>query len=304
MDSSPLVARLHAAFVDGLPFDQRQEYAAEETLGARLAAGLALARQTHPDLDLDEQAFARHLATVLPGAEQGVEALDRLHMADLYLAHGCQVRQPRALAAFERVFGGDIDRAVAAAGPSVEQDDLGQRIRAKLLVGTELDPPKIAGYRGGGSLTGWIRVVASRMVVDVHRRRARGPSEIPVEPAMLADIHEAGRDPELAHMSERYRDEVHAAFERAFGALEDRERHLLRHQLVHQLGYDELGALYGVHRTTASRWVEAARARLVEHARDELMRQLGAGEATVDSVVALVRSQLELSVHRLLADPL
>ena len=293
---------LRNAFLAAVPVDRRETYAADEALAPQLAEALTRARRAHPKLALEDAGFVRHLAQILVATEADAASIAALRVEDLFLAYGCSVHDAAALETFEHDHGADIDRTVAAASPAMSKDELSHSVRTKLLVGTAEAPPKITSYRGRGDLSGWIRVVASRVVVDLHRQRARRPAEVPVAPAVLAEVHEAARDPELSYMATRYRQQVHAAFEAAFARLDDRERHLLRHQLVHHLGYDELGALYGVHRTTASRWVEAARARLVERARTELLQRLGVGEVTVDSVIALVRSQLDLSVHRLLAD--
>ncbi|MEM7155950.1 MAG: sigma-70 family RNA polymerase sigma factor [Myxococcota bacterium] len=290
------------AFLAAVPEDRRETYAADGALAPRLADALTRAHRAHPGLTLDDADFVRHIAGLLVAIEASPDALASLRIEDLYLACACTEHDAAALDTFERTYGADIDRTVAAASPAMNHDELRQNVRTKLLVGTTEASPKLASYRGRGDLSGWIRVVASRAVVDLHRQRARRPAEVPVAPAVLAEVNEAVDDPELSYMATRYRPQVHAAFEMAFAGLTDRERHLLRHQLVHHLGYDELGALYGVHRTTASRWVETARANLVERARTELLQRLGVGEVTLDSVIALVRSQLDLSVHRLLAD--
>jgi RNA polymerase sigma-70 factor (ECF subfamily) len=146
----------------------------------------------------------------------------------------------------------------------------------------------------------WIRVVVSRMVVDLLRSKGV-TRERAVAPEVLDAIGRTDPDPQFELWRDRYRDEVQAALEDAFAALSSKDRRLLRGQLVDRLGTDELGAMFGVHRTTAARWAEHARVLLMEGARASLRKRVGGGERTVRSLVAMVRSQLELSVARLLA---
>ncbi len=259
-------------------------------LDALADAGL----QAHPELVQRRDAFTQHLQGLgADGAPPGDE-----HMADLYLAYlaGCgdnvAVEQVRAR------FGGDIDRALGkAASTGQPLDELRQRVWVRFLTG---EPPHMHRYAGRGSLQGWVRVVVSRMVVDLLRSHG-ARKESTLGPAVLAELERVELDPQLELLRHRYRDDVHAAMESAFGELSDKDRRLLRGQLVERLSTDDLGALYGVHRTTAARWAEQARVRLVEAAHADLRRRIGGGEQTVRSVVDMVRSQLDLSVERLLA---
>jgi RNA polymerase sigma-70 factor (ECF subfamily) len=67
------------------------------------------------------------------------------------------------------------------------------------------------------------------------------------------------------------------------------------------LTVDILGRLHGVHRATAARWVEAARASVVRAVRRHLRGTLGLGASELDSIVGLVKSGLDVSLTRLLA---
>ena len=63
---------------------------------------------------------------------------------------------------------------------------------------------------------------------------------------------------------------------------------------------DDLGALYQVHRATAARWIGAARERLAEETRRQMIEQLGIQPADYDSILRLIHSQLDVSVTRVL----
>lgn len=250
--------------------------------------------RAHPKLVERREAFTQHLEGL--GADEAPP--QDAHLADLYLAYLAGCGDEVAVAMVRERFGGDIDRALGkAASTGQPLDELRQRVWVRFLTG---EPPHLHRYAGRGSLQGWIRVVVSRMVVDLLRSHG-ARKESSLGPAVLAELGRVELDPQLELLRHRYRDDVQAAMESAFGELSDKDRRLLRGQLVERLSTDDLGALYGVHRTTAARWAEQARLHLVQAAHAELQRRIGGGEETVRSVVDMVRSQLDLSVARLLA---
>jgi RNA polymerase sigma-70 factor (ECF subfamily) len=77
---------------------------------------------------------------------------------------------------------------------------------------------------------------------------------------------------------------------------------LLRLNLVDRMSVDKLGAAYRVSRSTAARWLANARRQLLEQACAELCAKLGVVSAELDSIAADIRSQIEVSVLRLLED--
>jgi RNA polymerase sigma-70 factor (ECF subfamily) len=109
------------------------------------------------------------------------------------------------------------------------------------------------------------------------------------------------RDPGLAHLKESCRVELKRAFETALGALPRRERLLLRQHHLDRLTIDELAALYQVHRATAARWVARAREELSDAILGELGRRMQVPASEVQSLLRLVRSQLDISLDRLLS---
>jgi RNA polymerase sigma-70 factor (ECF subfamily) len=97
------------------------------------------------------------------------------------------------------------------------------------------------------------------------------------------------------------REQFRAAFGEAVASLTARERTLLRQHYVDRLGPGELGPLYGVHRTTALRWLEDASATLVRATRRLLSSRLRASPDDVDSLMRALGSQLDLSLRRVLS---
>ena len=62
----------------------------------------------------------------------------------------------------------------------------------------------------------------------------------------------------------------------------------------------QLARLYGVHETTAARWVARAAERVADDARRGLMARLALSPSSFDSVARMVLSNLDLSISRVL----
>jgi len=179
-------------------------------------------------------------------------------------------------------------------------DDARQLVREQLLSPRPDGRRGIESYSGRGSLRGWLKVTVTRRLLRVLRRDRR---EVPISADELFDAISSETDgPELVHLKDRYRDAFKRAFEDAIGGLTPQERNLLRYQFVDGLGSHEIGAVYGVHRATASRWLVLARESLLERTRASLRAELGVASSEIDSIVELVRSRIDLSLKRLLAE--
>jgi RNA polymerase sigma-70 factor (ECF subfamily) len=259
-----------------------------------VARFVAAASAAEPELALDEAAFAEHVAK-LEGS--GATALDEASPADVALAWAAARGDARAIAAIERRHMPAVRIAVARVLGDDRAEHAMQQVRTKLFV-REDGPPRIAEYQGRGSLPGWLRVVAVRAALSLRRKSKRAEDrEASDEPL----IELAGPlDPELDGLKSRYRGELKSAFQSALAALSARDRNLLRMHFVERLTIDELGVIHSVHRATIARWIAALRERLFDATRDDLTRRLGVDRAEFDSLVALVRSQLDVSLHRFL----
>lgn len=292
-------AGLREAFLDALRSPPREAFESDETLDARLEGFLDTAREAVAPIEVDPVDFMRHLAGVL-AADATSETLSKLRAADLYLACACANGDGRALAAFDTEFGRDIDLAIARSGNlDLSRDEFRQLLRNKLFVPREGKRPKIADYAGRGDLRSWVRVTALRMIVDIVRQRAGG-REVSVDAEMLGAVPSAQDDPELDYIQRVYKSEFKDALQEAFTNLSPRERNLLRHQVLHGLNIDQVGALYKVHRTTAFRWIEKARKSLLRETRQALMNRLRVGSGEFLSIMRVVQGDLDVSVRRLL----
>jgi len=266
-------------------------------LEARLARALEGARGAWPTVVLDGSLFTAHLARHLP-PDSSLEALEQLHLGDLYLACACTQGVQTALAAFESHFLPEVNKAVARMKlPSSTMDDVRQQLRQKMLISTSDAPAKLAAYPGTAPLAGWVRAAALWLALDMQRR---GSGESSVDDSALPLLVEPGDDPELAYLKSTYRAEFNTAFAQALTALAPRQRNVLRLKFLDGLSIDQLGALYGVHRATAARWVVAAQEALLEETRRLLTERLRLTHTQLDSVLRLISSQIDVNLSRLL----
>jgi len=140
-----------------------------------------------------------------------------------------------------------------------------------------------------------VRVIATRELV---RAINRGRREEPIEP--LLDRLDLSRAPELSLLRSRHGAEIASALRVSLEALDERQRALLRYSLISGWSIDRIGELYGVHRATASRWLNAARDELGEQLRREVAARMSIAIEEVDSIVQLVHSQIDISLARIL----
>ncbi|MFY0530568.1 sigma factor-like helix-turn-helix DNA-binding protein [Archangium gephyra] len=80
----------------------------------------------------------------------------------------------------------------------------------------------------------------------------------------------------------------------------ERERALLRLHHIHGLTMDRLATMYGEPRSSIARRVMQARERLLKLTRGELASRLKLEGSELESLLGLVRSRLDLSLHRLM----
>jgi RNA polymerase sigma-70 factor (ECF subfamily) len=282
-----------------------REYAAEapraalarvEGLEALLARHLGSGQETWPGVPLPPERFMRHLARHLP-TENLAEGLEALHAADLYLACACAEGERHALLAFEQHI---LQRVGSRLGslPESSVDEVLQVLRQRLLLGRGESLPKIADYSGRGPLLAWVRISAVRVAGELASRDGR--EELFHESPEVLERMLAPADPERELLKEDSRQALSAALRQALGTLSERERALLRLHHVHGLTMDRLAVMYGEPRSTVAYRVGQARTRLLKLTRAALSSRLKLEGAELDSLLGLVRSRLELSLHRLM----
>ncbi len=218
---------------------------------------------------------------------------------DRSLAAACIAGDKKAIDAFEARYGPEIDKGVAKldADPTA-REELAQQIRERLLVG---EPPKLASFDGRGDLLHWLRVVVVRMRTDFARSRGRAAQRTAASPDAGVSTASPADDPEFAHLKAHYGDLLAKAIEAAMVALPDRERDVLRLSTLDGLTSEAIAERYDVSSATVRRWIAGARDLVFTHTRQEIAKRLGVGKQEFASIVRLARSQLDVSIPRLLA---
>ena len=255
------------------------------------------ARAAWPGVEVAPELFAKWLEARVPA---GVSS-SAIRAADLYLACACAQGNEAAIVRFEASYFREIDIALRRMGaPDASIEELKQSLRQKLFVGDEARGPAIADYSGRGDLRRWLRATAVRAHLNVLRK---GKKELLADDDRVFEaVSSPEADPELQHMKARYSNEFRQAFEEALDSLSDREKSLLRHHFCDELNIDQIGAIYRVHRVTAFRWLQKARETLVLRTQRLLKQRLKTSDAEFESIVRLIRSEVDLSIRRLLLE--
>jgi RNA polymerase sigma-70 factor, ECF subfamily len=220
---------------------------------------------------------------------------------ELYLTCACAGGDSSAIAAFERTYFAEIDLAVRRLrsnnAPAV--DEIRQLVRHKLFVSEPGEKPTIARYSGRGDLRGWFRVTVGRLVLNLQTRRS---PETPFEDRLLAHLLGVDDPSQIDFPKESYKNEFRAAFPQAFARLSAREQSLLRYSFGEDLTVEMIGKIYGVHKTTAARWVVRAQEALLTTLQSIIVTRLGITDEEYASVLQRVRDSLELSLERVLRE--
>lgn len=217
--------------------------------------------------------------------------------AELALAAAVAAGDPAAIREFDTRYMVPVRSQLRAMNlNAADIADIEQSLRIKLLVGEDGAPARIVGYAGQGKLGGLVRVAAVREALTLLRRKQTTTSE-----DWLEELSSPDDDPELVQLKARHRVEFKAAFEEAVRRLSPREHTLLRLHLVRQHSIDHIGAVYGVHRATAARWIDAAKRSLRTETTRILAERFELRGPELERVVALIESRIELSIDRLLA---
>jgi RNA polymerase sigma-70 factor, ECF subfamily len=256
-------------------------------------------RAAHPNLtstQLSAGGVAEFVAARAAAAQAATDPAARA--ADLYLAGACAVGDPAAIALLDAELPGIVRPALARLGvPRSDDEEIVQRVRIALFSPGPDGTRGITGYSGRGELRSYVRAMAVRQAL---RRIEREEQPSPDGDEGLALLPDRADSPELRLLKERCRAELRGAFATALAAIAPRARTLLRQHYLDGLTVDVLGRLYRVHRATAARWIDAARADVLREVRRHLRVTLELGPDALESAVALVRSQLDLSLARLL----
>ncbi len=258
----------------------------------------------------DWSQLAREAAELHPGlpadADALREAVERVReqepepsfLGDLLLAELCVRGEADALRVFTELVDAVIPVALARSRvPRSWSDEVGQRLRTRLLV-SEDGQPHLLRYVGRGPLRAWLKVAALRTGLDLLRKQGK---EQTLEERVM-DAAPTSSDPEMRFLRAHYTDQFKQALAASMAALPEQDLRLLKMRILDELNIDEIGALHGVHRATAARWLDSARDALGKGVRQHLERELAVKREDLDSILRLIRSRIDLSLDRRLGE--
>lgn len=239
-----------------------------------------------PSVKLAPELFVEHVRARLDGT-----TIDKLHLEDLYLACACLHRDKAAWRALDKIHLSRVRDFVARIdGSPAFADEVRQRLSEKLLH-DEGGAGKLALYTGRGPLGGWIRVAAVREAQNTRRGVKHAVDASDIALAARED------DAEVQLLKRKYAKEFKDAFATVLATIPQDQRNVLRLHYLDGLTIEEVGKAYKVSRATAARWIADAKAKIVEEVEVALRKRVGKG-ANADSLLALVRSQLDLSLRK------
>lgn len=285
-------------FVLALPASSRSRFETSSALPQVLEGLVSAAREVWPSFDVSASRFIAHVAQRVE-LDAEVETLADLRIADMWLAFASVEGDASALAHLERSYFRRLEPVVARVAPDTADVVVASLRERMLLPSTERGG--LASYAGRADLWTWMRVSAVRSAVRSHRQTERRASLVQRDLESLGIVDALGAAPESAHERDRFLAEVKSAVEVAFGRLEARDKTLLMQHYVDGLTTEQLGRVHGVHRVSISRRLIRARRRLLGWARGELVERLALSASECDSVLRLVRSQLDVTLERVLA---
>jgi len=268
---------------------------ARAALASALEVAVSRARSAHSGLTPPSPGFARWLGERASPELAPAEALARLHVEACYLAWACAQGDPAALLAFESSQIARVPKWISGLRPDSDlAEEVKQELREKLLLG-RAGRPKILQYSGEGTLENWVRSAALRTALNLLNAR-RG---VPLDEASTMAEGVARYEPEMDYIKERYRGDFARAFRDALTALAERPRALLRFQHLERLTPERIGVIYGVHRTTAARWLAEAHQSVLDGTRERLMERLKLSRRECESLVNLLKSRLNVTLTSL-----
>ncbi|MFP2961351.1 sigma-70 family RNA polymerase sigma factor [Myxococcus sp. 1LA] len=289
---------LTALLLAGAPEPLHEALRCAPELESLLTELVEKGRAAWPTVALAPAALLHHVGRHLREQGPPLDALRQLHGEDVYLACACAQGEPQALLLFEKHV---LQKSAARLSrhSAAQVDEVLQVTRQRLLLGVHGGAPKIAEYSGRGSLGGWVRIVASRIGGEL--REQAGRHEQACTPPEALEQLLSRDDPERNVLQAHSRQALSESLQVALAALSERERALLRLHHLHGLTMDRIATLYAEPRSSVARHVAQARELLLKRTHRELAARLKLDGREVESLLGLVQSRLDLSLHRLMS---
>ncbi|MFT3836467.1 MAG: sigma-70 family RNA polymerase sigma factor [Myxococcaceae bacterium] len=266
-----------------------------------LDATAARLTAAHPEWKISAARFLPRLTEAVESAG----SLEAINAEDLLLAFAALAKVPTALAEVDRRIA-RISAAVAAKFREGDQfgEELLQKLRVKILVGSERTGPALGQYQGEGALVAWFKVVASSTAVDLRRsRRPERTDQGNQKEERLERFAAAALPADEALAHGRHKQAITAALKESLELIDDESRVLLRLRFVDGLSVEDAAQTLGVHRTTALRRIEKIQQDLLSNVREILKRRLRLASRDLDSLLRSFRPSLNERLSRLIRRP-
>lgn len=209
------------------------------------------------------------------------------HAEDLALAFACARGDEAAARHFEQEWMPVARRALQKSGlDATLVDDVSSWLRVELFARDQ--GPLFETYSGRSDLGGWLRAIVVHEGVRRAKRQRQHVTEGAAEEIPMPDV-------ELSALRSAHGKAFAKAISSSFAALSLDQRNILRQSFLDGLSIDVLARMYGVHRATAARRVQAARQALVDGVRSELKSALGLGDSSVNQLITLDNLDQSLS---------
>jgi RNA polymerase sigma-70 factor, ECF subfamily len=246
-----------------------------------------LGRAAWPKLSLSLEDLSRYLRDRFEDDRPIPEQL----IPDLYLACACVLAVPGAVETFSSAMLSTLPQRVASIGGSPDfLAMVRERLLETLFVSKPEAPAKIASYSGRGPLAGWVAVAATRVALQLARRRGV-PSDAHDDRRFMMERLVGERGGELAPVRAAFAEALEQAIRDDLSAS---ERLLLRLALVKNVSVRRIASIHNVDESVIVRRIERCKRALVEGARARLAKSLRVPEedlfgSALDSDVSLSR---------------
>jgi RNA polymerase sigma-70 factor (ECF subfamily) len=222
----------------------------------------------------------------------------QLHAEDLFLSFACLRRDPVAMLELERALVRRIPQFVAKLGLSPSMiDEIKQEVLVKLLMSEDDAPPRLAQYKGSGSLDSWVCAVSIHAALARHRQAAREQVDLCNDLEQV--LWEA--DESLSLASRQLAGLVNQALGDVLVSLSRGERVLLRMHYVEHLTLRQIGRIYAVNATTVMRRIDAITERIKKDVTTVLNERIPMFSTDLESVGRVLEAQVTVSIARILA---
>ncbi len=227
------------------------------------------------------------------------EGIDAVNVGDLLLCFDALQGSALALGTHDARIRATARHVLASmANPVLDADELAQLIHERVLVHQPRAVARLETYTGRGALVQWLRAVATMLALEKQRSARANVASSEEDQNMAFAL--AAMQPSPESLIRRRHDSEHLtrAINEGVASLPAQERTVLKLRFVDGLSPDDIGRMFGVHRTTALRWLERAQERLKSHVKAGLQEQLRLSGRELDSMILSLNTSLPLHLSR------